>query len=58
MELLALIGLFAILGCLASVAPARRGYRINDLSRWEAFGGTLKRPPPPPPFRNRPVRED
>ena len=23
----------------------------NDLSRWEKYGGTLKRPPPPTPTK-------
>jgi hypothetical protein len=24
----------------------------NDLSRWEKYGGTLKRPPPPTPTKD------
>lgn len=32
----------------------RRRYRLNDLSRWKAFGGHLERPAPPAPIRSRP----
>lgn len=31
--------------------PRRGGVHVNDLSRWEQYGGTLKRPPPPGPSR-------
>ena len=47
MELFVLIGFLAVLGFFAAAPGGRKGCRINDLSRWEAFGGTLKRPPPP-----------
>lgn len=35
-------------GALQPAVPAKGGH--NDLSRWEAFGGQLKRPAPPAPM--------
>lgn len=46
---LSIVALFAF-------PPRRRGCRINDLSRWKQFGGTLERPGPPSPSRRK--RED
>lgn len=43
----------------ATITPSglTEGYVVkggtNDLSRWEQFGGTLKRPPPPAPMNVR-----
>lgn len=50
MEWLILLPLLLLL----IAAPRRgRGCGVNDLRRWEAFGGTLKRPPPPAPIVRR-----
>lgn len=54
MEYLVPLWVCAVLIALVrSPSRHRRGYGVNDLSQWEAFGGTLKRPPPPPPFQPR-----
>jgi hypothetical protein len=35
-----------------SLTPAKEDKAgRNDLSQWEAYGGTLKRPPPPMPYK-------
>jgi hypothetical protein len=46
-----LILVFVLVLLLSSSSRGGSGCGINDLSRWEAFGGTLKRPPPPAPSR-------
>lgn len=47
-EALAFLVIALVAIALNAAAPrSRRGCGINDLSRWEQFGGTLKRPPPP-----------
>lgn len=50
---MSLLCIIAVILVLAIVCVPRRGggCRVNDLSRWKAFGGHLDRPPPPPPFK-------
>lgn len=53
MKMCDLIALLVVVVAVVALLrrPRRRcGCSVNDLSRWEAFGGTLKRPPPPPPW--------
>jgi hypothetical protein len=38
-----------VLAIIAAMSSPGSGVHVNDLSRWEQFGGTLKRPHPPPP---------
>lgn len=46
---------FCILGLLGTFCDPAHMHKggHNDLSRWEAFGGKLKRPAPPAPMNRK-----